>query len=134
MWRLPRSLEQRRKAVTVQGSTHDASDDARQSPRVTVAWRARVITGPQSYEDVRVVNITNDGLGFMCNLALAAGVVLMMAVAIPDPKDRSQFCYVTMQVKVVHHIISGPKFRIGTRLMQADDNARRLIAHWYSKG
>ncbi|MGC4061558.1 MAG: PilZ domain-containing protein [Aquabacterium sp.] len=120
--------------MTVQGSTHDASEDARHSPRVTVAWRARVITGPQSYEDVRVVNISDDGLGFMCNLALAAGNVLMMAMAIPDPRDRSQFCYVTLQVKVVHHIISGSKFRIGTRLVQADDTARRLIAHWYSKG
>ena len=115
--------------------THQASeDDARQTARVTVAWRARVLTGPQSYEDVRVVNISGDGLGFVCNLALAAGTVLLMATAIPDPKDRSQYCSVTMQVKVMHHVISGSKFRIGTRLVQADEHTRRLIAHWLGKG
>jgi hypothetical protein len=120
--------------VTFQDGTPLASDDARQSPRATVAWRARVVTGPTSYEDVRVINISFEGLAFLCSLALPAGSSQLLAIAIPDPKDRSHYLYVTAQVRVMHHIISGDKFRIGARLAQADAHTRQLIEHWVRKG
>jgi hypothetical protein len=120
--------------VTVSDTTQQEASDARTAPRVTVAWRARVITGPQSCEDVRVVNISADGLGFVSENAFPAGAVLHMALAIPDPKDRSQFCYVAVHVKVAFHVIANSKFRIGSRLAQADESTRRLIDHWVSKG
>lgn len=120
--------------MTVSDSTQQDASDARTAPRVNVAWRARVITGAQSYEDVRVVNISADGLAFASDLAFPSGAVLHMAVAIPDPHDRSRFCYVTLHIKVAFHATAHSKFRIDARLSQADEATRRLIDHWVSKG
>lgn len=120
--------------MTVSDSTlHDAAD-ARQTPRVTVAWRARVVTSPQDFIDVRVVNISADGLGLVSDRSFPSGALLHLAVAVPDPKDRSHFCVVSLQAKVVFHVVASGKFRIGTRHVKIDDATRALIDHWVSKG
>lgn len=120
--------------MTVSDSTLQNPSDARQSPRTTVSWRARVMTGPQTYEEIRVLNISIDGLGLVCERAYPAGTVLQLAVAIPDPKDRSALSVVILQAKVVFHVVANDKFRIGTRYTRIDDAARALIDHWVSKG
>jgi len=92
------------------------------------------MTGPQTYEEIRVLNISIDGLGLVCERAYPAGTVLQLAVAIPDPKDRSVFSVVILQAKVVFHVVANDKFRIGTRYARIDDAARAMIDHWVSKG
>ena len=120
--------------TVVTDSTPQQAADARQSPRVNVSWAARVVTGPQSYLDARVINISGDGLGLVCERAFAEGVMLQVLMAMPDPADRSKYHYPSLHAKVMFHVVKGGKFRIGTRFAKIDPPIKDMIEQWVKKG
>jgi PilZ domain len=93
-----------------------------------------VLTGPQSWLDARVVNISADGMAIECEHAFAAGASLPLLLTVPDAKDRSKFRPIQMTVKAVFHVHRGDVFRTGARIEAADDEARGLIEHWVRNG
>lgn len=118
--------------VTDSAPQHAA--DARQTPRVNVSWAARIVTGPQSYMDARIINISADGLGVVCEKAFPEGVVLQVLMAMPDPNDRSKYYYPAVQSRVMFHVVKGSKFRIGTRFAKIDQPVKDMIEQWVKKG
>lgn len=120
--------------TVVTDSTPQQAADARQSPRVNVSWAARVVIGPQSYLDARVINISGDGLGLVCERAFAEGVMLQVLMAMPDPADRSKYHYPSLHAKVMFHVVKGGKFRIGTRFAKMDPPIKDMIEQWVKKG
>ena len=111
-------------------SAQPSTVDARVGPRVNVGWRARIVLGPQSFQDARVVNLSEDGLGLVCEQAYRDGHLLNVVVAMPDPNDRSRYVYPTFKLKVVFHVVSGHKFRTGTRLLETDGTTRQMLLQW----
>jgi hypothetical protein len=107
--------------------------DARQGPRVNVSWAARIVMGPQSYLDARVINISADGLGLVCERAFADGVMLQVLIAMPDPADRSKYLYPGVVAKAMFHVAKGGKFRIGTRFAKIDPPVKAMIEQWVQK-
>ena len=68
--------------MTVSDMTPQQAVDARQTPRVNVSWAARVVLNPQSYAEARVVNISADGLGLVCERAFPDGAMLHVLIAL----------------------------------------------------
>lgn len=108
--------------------------DARQDPRVNVSWAARVVVGPQAYLEARVVNISNNGLGLVCETAFREGATINVMIALPDVQDRGRYTYPQMQAKVVFQIIKGSKFRLGTQLVKVDPAVKAMLAKWVDQG
>lgn len=120
--------------TVVSDSTPTMVSDARQGPRANVSWAARVVTGPQSYLEARVVNVSDDGLCLVCEQAFADGAVLNVLIALPDPADRSRYTYPSLQARVVFHVLKGAKVRVGTRVLSTDPATKAAIAQWVKKG
>lgn len=108
--------------------------EARQSPRITVAWRARVMHQPPHFVEGRALNVSEQGVGLLLDVAFPVGQRLTTALAVPDPADRSQIKPVMLQLKVIFNVASGDMFKIGTQIVQIDDAGRQLLRHWISKG
>lgn len=120
--------------MTVSDVTPQQVSDARQSPRVNVSWAARVVVGPQSYLEARVINVSADGLALVCEHAFQSGAVLQVLIALPDFQDHSKYQYPTVQLKAVFHVVKGAKFRIGTRFVHMDAATRAMIDAWVRGG
>lgn len=120
--------------TVVTDSTPQQAADARQSPRVNVSWAARVVTGPQSYLEARIINVSADGLGIVCERAFSDGMILQVLIAMPDPADRSKYHYPSLVAKVMFHVAKGGKFRIGTRFAKIDQPVKDMIELWVKKG
>lgn len=114
--------------------TSPLATDARQGPRANVSWAARVVLTPQSYVEARVVNVSADGLGLVCEKAFPDGVLLHILIALPDPADRSKYHYPDLHTKVMFHVAKGGKFRMGTRFARIDPAMKALIETWVQKG
>jgi c-di-GMP-binding flagellar brake protein YcgR len=115
------------------GTLYQASD-ARQDPRVNVSWAARVVVGPQAYLEARVVNISNSGMGLVCETAFREGATIDVMIAMPDVQDRGRYTYPQMQAKVAFQIIKGSKFRLGVQLVKIDPAAKAMLARWVDQG
>ena len=120
--------------TVVSDPTPQQAADARQSPRVNVSWAARIVTGPQTYLDARIVNVSGDGLGLVCERAFSEGAMLHVLIAMPDPNDRSKYHYPDLHAKAVFHVVKGAKFRIGTRFVKIDPKVKSMIELWVQKG
>lgn len=99
-----------------------------------MSWAARVVTGPQSYLEARIINVSADGLGVVCERAFSDGMMLHVLIAMPDPNDRSKYHYPSLVAKVMFHVAKGGKFRIGTRFAKIDQPVKDMIELWVKKG
>lgn len=120
--------------MTVSDMTSQPVTDARQSPRINVSWAARVVLNAQSYLEARIVNVSTDGLGLVCERAFPEGAMLHILIALPDPADRSKYHYPDVHAKVMFHVAKSDKFRIGTRFARIDPPVRALIDAWVQRG
>ncbi|MGQ0598178.1 PilZ domain-containing protein [Aquabacterium sp.] len=115
-------------------TSQQQATDARLGPRANVSWAARVVLNPQSYVEARVVNVSADGLGLVCERAFPDGAMLHILIALPDPLDRSKYHYPDLHTKVMFHVAKGGKFRMGTRFARIDPGMKALIETWVQKG
>lgn len=115
------------------GALFQASD-ARQDPRVNVSWAARVVVGPQTFLEARVVNVSTSGLGLVCETAFREGTTIDLMIAMPDVQDRGRYAYPQMKAKVVFQIIKGSKFRLGTQLVKIDPTTKAMLDKWVEQG
>lgn len=115
-------------------STPEQASDARQAPRVNVSWGARIVLTPETFLEARIVNVSADGLGLVCEKAFQTGTVLHVLIALPDPVNRSHYHYPALHSKVVFQVIKGSKFRIGTRFARLEPAVKAMIETWVQRG
>jgi c-di-GMP-binding flagellar brake protein YcgR len=82
----------------------------------------------------RAVNVSEQGMGLLFNRSFPVGASLTIAMAVPEPNDRSHFRVVTCQVRVAFNVAAGDQFKVGTHFAQMDDASRQLIKHWVHNG
>ncbi len=104
--------------------------DARGSNRVNAHWRARVLVSSESFIEGRTVNVSEGGVSVLLDRRFADGTVLTVAIAVPDPTDRTRLHGVTAQAKVVFNVASGDLFRLGLQFTQVPDDGRQAIRRW----
>ena len=100
---------------------------ARAAPRVSVSWRARVLLEDATVLECRTLNISELGFNLLCGRALSGGTTLNVALAVPEPKDRSRIRPVTLTARVVFHVAAGDQFKVGMQFVRVDEAARQLL-------
>lgn len=120
--------------MSVNDAAQFNASDARQDPRVNVSWAARLVVGPQAYLEARVVNVSSNGLGLVCETAFPEGATIHLMIAMPDVQDRGRYTYPQMQAKVVFQVIKGAKFRLGTQLLKIDPTTKAMLGKWVEQG
>lgn len=110
--------------------TDGSSPDARGSGRVNAHWRARVLISAQAFVEGRTVNVSEGGVSVLLDRRFPDGAMLTVALAVPEPIDRTRLRVMTAQVKVVFNVASGDLFRLGLRFTQIPDDGRQAIRRW----
>ena len=103
--------------------------DGRKHLRANVSWRGaiRINSQPQA---IKVVNVSEGGLGVVTEMALPMGQSFQMAVMVPLSVDLLRQEQVVFTGKVVHSVISGGMYRIGMQFVTISDSHRSLIRDW----
>ena len=107
-----------------------ATQNARDSHRVSAHWRARVLISAESFIEGHTVNVSEGGVSLMLERRFPDGASLTVALAIPDHVDRTRLKPVTLQARVVFHVAAGDRFRHGLQFTQISDEARQAIRRW----
>lgn len=111
-------------------STAWSSPDTRGAPRVSVSWRSRILLTGDAFMECRTLNLSERGLSVLSSRNFPDGVLLTVALAVPDPVVRSRICPVTLTARVVFHVASGDQFRIGLQIHQIDAAGQQLLRQW----
>lgn len=104
--------------------------DTRQSVRVNVSWRARVLLSGDAFIEGRSLNVSETGVCLLLDRRFPDGAALTIALAVPEPADRSRLHPVTFSARVVFHVASGDQFRTGMVFTQIAPDALKTIRHW----
>ncbi|MFN7849966.1 MAG: PilZ domain-containing protein [Burkholderiales bacterium] len=105
--------------------------DGRKFLRANVSWRAAIRINNQA-QAIKVVNVSEGGLGIVTEIALPMGQSFQMAVMVPLSVDLLRQEQVVFTGKVVHSVISGGMYRIGMQFVTISDSHRSLIRDWVS--
>lgn len=112
------------------GSAGGSALDARSANRVNAHWRARVLISAEAFVEGRTVNVSEGGVNLLLDRRFPDGSVVTMALAVPDPIDRTRLHVVSLQAKVVFNVASGDLFRLGLQFTQIPDDGRQAIRRW----
>lgn len=104
--------------------------EARKSNRVAVSWRARVLVQGDQFIEGRTLNVSESGVALLMERKFPDGMVLSVALAVPDPDERTRLRPITLTAKVVFHIASGAGFKLGLQFLQIDAAATQLLRRW----
>ena len=107
-----------------------AGVDARSVPRVNAHWRARVLISQEAFIEGRTINVSEGGVSLLLDRRFPDRMVLTVALAVPDPIDRTRLQPVTLQARVVFNVASGDLFRLGLQFTQISDEGRQVIRRW----
>lgn len=116
--------------MSTSGGAGGSAVDARGSARVNAHWRARVLISPESFIEGRTVNVSEGGVSLLLDRRFPDGVVLTVALAVPDATDRTRLNPLTVQARVVFNVASGDQFRLGLQFTQISNEGRKAVRHW----
>ncbi len=103
--------------------------EGRKFLRANVSWRGAIRINSQP-QPIKVVNVSEGGLGVVTEIALPMGQSFQMAVMVPLSIDLLRQEQVVFTGKVVHSVISGGMYRIGMQFVTISDAHRSLIRDW----
>jgi len=112
------------------GGAGGAAVDARGVARVNAHWRARVLISAEAFVEGRTINVSEGGVCVLLDRRFADGAVVTMALAVPEPIDRTRLNVLTLQARVVFNVASGDQFRLGLQFTQISDDGRQAIRRW----
>ncbi len=112
------------------GSPALTPDDRRVGPRASVSWRGRIMVEPPRFVEVRIIDISEAGLGMVSDERVPESGTFDMAIAIPNPVDRERLQVVQVRARIASSILTGGRYRIGAQLARIDSAARDLIMFW----
>jgi len=104
--------------------------DARGVARVNAHWRTRVLISAEAFVEGRTINVSEGGVCVLLDRRFADGAVVTMALAVPEPIDRTRLNVLTLQARVVFNVASGDQFRLGLQFTQISDDGRQAIRRW----
>lgn len=104
--------------------------DARGAVRVNAHWRARVLISAEAFTEGRTINVSEGGVSLLLDRRFPDGALITLALAVPDPTDRTRLHAITAQARVVFNVASGDLFRLGLQFTQVSDEGRQFIRRW----
>lgn len=106
------------------------SAEQRRSPRVTVAWRAKVIVEHGEPIPLRVIDVSEGGMGVVCSEPFRKGQMLPINLTLPLWDNRASFQSVYFGALVSYQVMTGGQYRYGLQFGQLDLKTRAWIRQW----
>lgn len=100
--------------AAVPSQQQQANVEKRQSARHNVRWRALLLASPARIP-VLVVDISDGGISFLCNRALASNTCVEAAIFIPDAKKPGTYLVTNVTIQILYHVLSRQDFRFGAK-------------------
>ena len=104
--------------------------DARRDQRVKVSWPARIQLPNGRVVDLRVRDVSENGVGLVGGIALPAGAVLQFAMGVPNAADPAALTPVTARIKTAYTLLQGRDLYCGGQWVSISDEALELVAQW----
>jgi hypothetical protein len=112
------------------GSPALTPEERRGGPRAPVNWRARIMVEPPRFVEVKVLDISEAGIGMTSEQRVPESGSFEMALAIPSPVDREKLQVVQVKIRIVSSLLTGGRFRIGAQFVRIDPAAKELVMFW----
>lgn len=107
-----------------------SSKEARQEVRVKVKWMARVQLLNGAVVEMRVCDISENGIGLVGEVGITANSVLTCAVAVPGLNDPTQITAVVGTIRTTHATVRGLDLIYGGTWVKNDDSGQDLLKKW----
>lgn len=111
-------------------STGRGSIDNRKEPRYPVTWRARLTLSGGQIREVRVQDISENGVGLLCDEPIQNRVTLNVVLGVPDIDDPAHVLAVPVQITVAYVVLQNHSFRVGGAWAGLHVSARDLLNAW----
>ena len=107
--------------------------DARSEPRFAVHWRAVLKLPNGRIIELRVKDISGNGMGFIVAEAVPPAATLEVRVRVPDPGNPAQSVDVAGTVKVAYVAMRGYEFAVGVTWAERKEADRELMSRGLRK-
>jgi hypothetical protein len=107
----------------------DSQKDRREYPRVHVHWYCN-LESPVQLQRVRVLEISEVGFGFVCDVSLPIGTVIKFRLSIPDPATGVQWHDAPGQAQVASSVLSRAGFRAGVSVQSMLSSHQEMLRTW----
>jgi hypothetical protein len=107
-----------------------AAKETRKEVRVKVKWAARVQLPNGAVVEMRVCDISENGIGLAGEVGIPPHSVLTCAVAVPGLNDPTKITAIVGTIKTTHATIRGIDLLYGGTWVRNDASAQDLIKRW----
>jgi hypothetical protein len=108
-----------------------ATRPSRKFLRANVTWRAAIQINHQP-QPIKVVNVSEGGIGVLTDIALPMGQSFQMMLQVPIADDLLRQEQVMLTAKVVHSVISMGMYRVNMQIVSISEAHGSLIRAWVS--
>ena len=110
-----------------------AAPGMRKEARVKVNWMARVQLANGGVVELRVRDITEEGIGLAGEVGIPAHTVLTCALAVPSLGDDTRITSVSCVIKTSHATVRGQDLIYGGTWVTIDPGSMGLIRKWMKR-
>lgn len=107
--------------------------DHRKEPRHSVTWRGRLTLPNGEVTEVRVRDISDQGVGLLCERPVPGHTILSLLLGVPDLGDLSRIMAVPVEIDTAYVVMQGHDFRVGGLWVELTPPVRELIQAWIRK-
>jgi len=107
----------------------DTQRDRRQFPRINVKWNG-VIQAPGTPTKVKIIEISEVGFAFVCDVAYQPGAELSFEISLPDPANGAQWHNVPGRLQVISSVLSREGFRSGVIVKTISSVHEQMLKSW----
>ena len=109
------------------------SIDSRKEPRYSVTWRGRLTLPDGQVQEVRIRDISEQGVGLLSDLPLPSNTVMLLVLGVPDLNDLSRIMAVPVHINSAYVVMQSHDFRVGGTWIDLNDSVRTLLQAWTRK-
>ncbi|MFZ6687208.1 PilZ domain-containing protein [Undibacterium sp. SXout11W] len=104
--------------------------DSRNSPRLSVAWRAAIQVAVGRIVPAKIINFSASGIQLQTSVMLKEKQVYQMMMEVPSHKDASSRTQVVCKATCLYTILSGNEYRAGMKCSDFPPQHRELLESW----
>ena len=109
------------------------SIESRKEPRYSVTWRGRLTLPDGQVLEVRVRDISEQGVGLLSDHPLPSNTVMPLVLGVPDLRDLTRIMAVPVRINSAYVVMQSHDFRVGGTWIDLSDTVRALLQDWIRK-
>lgn len=108
--------------------------EQRQFPRLNVSFRAVILLPDDKKLFVKINNISEGGVGFLCPENFALGQMLNVVMEVPSLNNPAQRAHLPCKIRIQHNVLSQQEYRLGAQIVEMDEKHKALFRSWLNRG